>query len=134
MRVADEYVYWIVGASNDSPGEIVRLASVIRSVESAGQAVSYGINSTSLRLDAVASINLIQCVIGVVAAWFVVKDVGILPDGTKLFRPPIYATEDDRKELETKGNENVLAKAQDGHLVALTQQEETAADSKRANR
>lgn len=36
----DEYVYWIVGASNDSPGEIIRLAGVIRSVESAGQAVS----------------------------------------------------------------------------------------------
>lgn len=41
--LADEYIYWIVGASNDEPGEVVRLSSIIRSVESAGQAVSYGI-------------------------------------------------------------------------------------------
>ena len=63
--------------------------------------------------------------IGVIAAWFVVKDVGILPDGTKLYKPPIYATEEDRKELEREGDENVLAKAQDGHLVALTTEIDT---------
>lgn len=77
-------------------------------------------SSTSLRLDAVASINLIQCVIGIVAAWSVVKDVGILPDGTKLFRPPMYATTEDRQKLESRGQEEVLAKAQGGQLVALT--------------
>lgn len=38
-----EFTYWIVGASNDDPGEVVRLASIIRAIESAGQAVSYGI-------------------------------------------------------------------------------------------
>lgn len=38
-----EYTYWVIGTSNDRPGEIVRLSSVIRAVESAGQAVSYGI-------------------------------------------------------------------------------------------
>jgi len=32
-----------MGNTNDDPGEIVRLSSIIRSVESAGQAVSYGI-------------------------------------------------------------------------------------------
>lgn len=63
---------------------------------------------------------MIQCVIGIVAAWFVVKDVGILPDGTKLYKPPMYATIEDRQELERQGQAEVLAKAQGGQLVALT--------------
>lgn len=94
-----EYTYWLVGSSNDKPGEIVRLSSIIRSVESAGQAVSYGINSTAWPLFAVASLNLGFCVVGVVTAWFVVKGVGILADGTRIYTPPMYAEEQDRQAI-----------------------------------
>lgn len=98
-----EYNYWIIGAMNDDPGDIVRLASILRSIESASQAVAYGINSTKLRLDAVGGINIAQCVLSIPLAWEVVRKTGILPDGTKLVKPRIYAVDDEqRKDLVQK--------------------------------
>lgn len=87
-----------MGSSNQKSSEIVRLASIIRSVESAGQAVSYGINSTTLRLDAVAGINFGLLAIALPPAWLVVRKVGILEDGTKLVKFPIYAEDDEQRE------------------------------------
>lgn len=87
FNVQYEYCYWIIQAINDDAGEITRLASIVRGVESAGQALSYGINSTSWRLDAVASLNFGFWVVSVVPAWFVVRKAGILEDGTKIHTP-----------------------------------------------
>lgn len=87
FNIQYEFVYWIVQATNDDAGEITRLASVVRGVESAGQALSYGINATSWRLDAVSSLNFGFWVLAVVPAWFVVKQVGVLEDGTKIHKP-----------------------------------------------
>ncbi|UZJ51440.1 hypothetical protein CBS101457_000760 [Exobasidium rhododendri] len=116
-----EYIYWLIGASNDEPGEIVRLSSIIRSVESAGQAVSYGLNSTSWRLDAIASLNLGFTVAGIIPAWFVVRSVGVLADGTKIFKPAIYATKEDREVLERAGHEQVFATTKEGEKIHLTE-------------
>ncbi|MCO5565897.1 hypothetical protein L7F22_019572 [Adiantum nelumboides] len=95
-----EYTYWLVGATSDKPGEIVRLAGVIRSVESAGQAVSYGINSTSWPYYAVCSLNLAFTFVGVIFAWPVVSKTGILSDGTYLYQPPIYGEDEEREAIK----------------------------------
>lgn len=65
--------------------------------------MSYGINSTSLRLDAVAGINLAQWAIAIVPAWLVVRKLGILQDGTKIHSFAIYARKEQRAELVKQG-------------------------------
>lgn len=95
--------YWIVSGISDDPEDVIRLTSIIRGVESAGQAVSYGINSTPLRLDAIAGINLAQLLIAVIPAWFVVRKLGILADGTKIHQYAIYASSEDRNRLVQQG-------------------------------
>ena len=50
-------------------------------------------SSTSLRLDATAGINLGLCAVAIPPAWLVVRKVGITPDGTYLYRPPVYTEE-----------------------------------------
>ncbi|EPQ28045.1 uncharacterized protein PFL1_04372 [Pseudozyma flocculosa PF-1] len=98
-----EYVYFLIGHINDDPGEIVRIASVVRGIESAGQAVSYGVNSTGLRLDAVAGINMAQWAICLVPAWLVIRKLGILADGTRIHEARIYAPEEKREALKKSG-------------------------------
>lgn len=89
-----EYTYWIVSSINNDSGEITRLASIVRGVESAGQALSYGINSTGWRLDAVAGLNFGFWGICLVPAWLVIRNVGILEDGTKIHEPLAHVGED----------------------------------------
>ncbi|KAJ1018134.1 hypothetical protein NDA16_005000 [Ustilago loliicola] len=100
-----ELNYWIIGNISEDPAEIIRLASIVRGVESAGQCVSYGVNSTSWRLDAVAGLNTAQWAISVLPAWFVVKKIGILDDGTKIHEARTYAGEEERKKLKQSGLE-----------------------------
>lgn len=82
-----ELTYFIVASNNNDGGDTVRLASIVRGVESAGQALSYGINATSWRLDAVAGLNFGFYGLCLLPAWLVIRNIGILPDGTKLYAP-----------------------------------------------
>lgn len=73
-----EYTYWIMSAlSPENSPELVRLASIVRGVESAGQALSYGVNATSWRLDAVAGLNFGFYGICLLPAWSVIRHVGL---------------------------------------------------------
>ncbi|CAD6887778.1 unnamed protein product [Tilletia controversa] len=98
-----EYTYFLVGAINDDPSELIRLTSIVRGVESAGQAVSYGINSTGFRLDAVAGINMGLWGICLLPAWIVVRKVGITADGTHVHSLRTVAPEDKRAQLKAAG-------------------------------
>ncbi|GAC98435.1 hypothetical protein PHSY_006029 [Pseudozyma hubeiensis SY62] len=103
FNVMYELNYWIIGNISDDPAEIIRLASIVRAVESAGQCVSYGVNSTSWRLDAVAGLNTAQWAVSVLPAWLVVRKIGILGDGTKIHEARTYAGEEERKKLKEEG-------------------------------
>ncbi|WFD35021.1 hypothetical protein MCUN1_001867 [Malassezia cuniculi] len=92
------YTYWIVGASASKGSHISRTASIVRAVESAGQAVAYGINSTSLRTDSAAGINMAFCAFSIPFSWFVVRRVGFAADGSHLYQMPIYAENDEQRE------------------------------------
>ena len=98
-----ELNYWIVGNISEDPAEIIRLASIVRGVESAGQCVSYGVNSTSWRLDAVAGINVGQWAVSILPAWLVVRKIGVLKDGTKIHEARTYAGEVEREQLKREG-------------------------------
>ncbi|KAE8211541.1 hypothetical protein CF327_g4722 [Tilletia walkeri] len=98
-----EYTYFLVGAINDDPSELIRLTSIVRGVESAGQAVSYGINSTGFRLDAVAGINMGLWGICLLPAWIIVRQVGITADGTHVHSLRTIAPEEKRAKLKAAG-------------------------------
>ena len=98
-----ELNYWLIGNISDDPAEVIRLASIIRAVESAGQCVSYGVNSTGWRLDAVAGLCTAQWALSVLPAWLVIRKIGVLHDGTKIHEPRTYAAQDERSKLKHAG-------------------------------
>lgn len=103
FNVMYELNYWVIGNISEDPAEIIRLASIVRGVESAGQCVSYGVNSTSWRLDAVAGLNAAQWAVSILPAWLVIRKIGVLDDGTKIHEPRTYAAEEDRVKLKHAG-------------------------------
>ncbi|PWN45101.1 hypothetical protein IE81DRAFT_229549 [Ceraceosorus guamensis] len=115
-----EFMYFIIGGFGNGHEQVVRLASILRATESAGQAVSYGINSTSLRLDAVAGINFALFALSVVPVWFVVRRIGFAADGvTKLYEPPVYAEPEERAQLAAQGVEGALGHDASGKPVPV---------------
>ncbi|KAL9938388.1 hypothetical protein V8E36_003011 [Tilletia maclaganii] len=100
-----ELTYWVVGTINDDPSELIRLTSIVRGVESAGQALSYGINSTGFRLDAVAGINMGLWGLCLLPAWVVIRKIGITADGTHVHSLRSVAPEEKRAELKAAGVE-----------------------------
>ncbi|KAF2765581.1 MFS general substrate transporter [Teratosphaeria nubilosa] len=72
------YLYFVTQALAKNDAEIVRLAGLLRAVESAVQAVSYG-------LDSIAIMGEVGCIylnfglwaVSLAPAWLVVKDIGV---------------------------------------------------------
>ncbi|CAO1613788.1 unnamed protein product [Sympodiomycopsis kandeliae] len=92
FNVQYQICYWIAQGINNDAGQITRLASIVRGVESAGQALSYGLNATTWRLDAVASLNFGFWCLAVVPAWnthtapysIIHLDLDAIPDFVKV--------------------------------------------------
>ena len=61
----------------EHPRDIIRIAALLRGTESAAQAVSYGINSTSLALNIASAINFALWGLSLVPGWLVVRTIGI---------------------------------------------------------
>lgn len=81
-----DYLYWLIGTVNKSGGDIIRLSAVIRGVESAGQAISYGINSidsAKFALSGAVAVNMSFFFVCIVPAAFVIWQVGIV-NGVKV--------------------------------------------------
>lgn len=81
-----DYLYWLIGTVNRDGGDIIRLSAVVRGVESAGQAISYGINSINqsrFPLSGAVAVNLSFFAACIIPSAFVVFKVGIL-DGVKV--------------------------------------------------
>ncbi|BCS28449.1 uncharacterized protein APUU_70019S [Aspergillus puulaauensis] len=94
-----DYLYWLIGTVNRDGGDIVRLSAVVRGVESAGQAISYGINSIdTFSLSGAVAVNLSFFAACIIPSAFVVFRVGII-DGVKVHsiqqdEPPTRADAD----------------------------------------
>ncbi|KAJ5098879.1 hypothetical protein N7532_005880 [Penicillium argentinense] len=79
-----DYLYWLIGTINRDGGDIVRLSAVVRGVESAGQAISYGINSIdTFKLSGAVAVNLSFFAVCIVPSAFVIFRIGII-DGVKV--------------------------------------------------
>lgn len=79
-----DYLYWLIGTINRDGGDIIRLSAVVRGVESAGQAISYGINSIdSFALSGAVAVNLSFFAACIIPSALVIYKVGII-DGIKV--------------------------------------------------
>ncbi|KAJ6013888.1 hypothetical protein N7540_008479 [Penicillium herquei] len=81
------YLFFLVGNLAEDEEEIVRIAGLLRGVESASQAVSYGLSSLTI-MAAVGDIylNLVLWAIAIFPAWLIVKEVGTVFGDKKLER------------------------------------------------
>ncbi|KAL5334152.1 major facilitator superfamily domain-containing protein [Aspergillus crustosus] len=72
------FLYFIVGNLAKDESEIVRIAGLLRGMESASQAVSYGLSSVSI-MASVGSVymNFGLWAIALLPAWLVVKEIGV---------------------------------------------------------
>ncbi|KAE8422533.1 major facilitator superfamily domain-containing protein [Aspergillus pseudocaelatus] len=104
-----DYLYWLIGTVNRSGGDIVRLSSVVRGVESAGQAISYGINSidqTRFPLSGAVAVNLSFFALCIIPSAFVVFKVGII-NGIKVYRiQQDENVQDDDVRAVARGSDN----------------------------
>lgn len=76
-----DYLYWLVGTINRDGADLIRLSAVIRGVESAGQAISYGINSieqSSFKLSGAVGVNLSFFAACIIPSAFVIFKTGII--------------------------------------------------------
>jgi hypothetical protein len=72
-----DHLYWLIGTVNRDGGDIVRLSAVVRGVESAGQAMSYGINSIdTFKLSGAVAVNLSLFAACIIPSAFVIWNVG----------------------------------------------------------
>lgn len=79
-----DYLYWLVGTINRDGADLVRLSAVIRGIESAGQAISYGINSIdTFALSGAVAVNLSFFAACIIPSAVVIYKVGII-DGVKV--------------------------------------------------
>lgn len=66
----ENYIYWCISNLSDSPGDQIRYSSLLRGIETAAVALSYGIQAIPTPLIATASINL--------GFWFAVLPVSLV--------------------------------------------------------
>ncbi|KIY64858.1 MFS general substrate transporter [Cylindrobasidium torrendii FP15055 ss-10] len=70
-------LFWLVGEIAETQEEVVRIAGLLRAVESASQAVSYGLSSIETFATFYgAVVNLVMWAVALGPAWMVVRDVG----------------------------------------------------------
>jgi hypothetical protein len=76
-----DYLYWLVGTVNRDGADLIRLSAIIRGIESAGQAISYGINSigqSRFALSGAVAVNMSFFAACLVPSAFVIWKTGIV--------------------------------------------------------
>lgn len=63
LGIVENYIYWCIGNLSDSPGDQIRYSSLLRGIETASVAISFGVQAVPTPLIITASINF--------AFWFV---------------------------------------------------------------
>ncbi|GAA5840305.1 hypothetical protein JCM11251_006690 [Rhodosporidiobolus azoricus] len=69
------FLYWIVIQLARSPADLLRLSAFLRGLESVGAAVGFGISASTVPYTVPLGINFGLWALGLIAAWFVVKEV-----------------------------------------------------------
>ena len=63
LGIVENYIYWCISNLSDSPGDQIRYSSLLRGIETASVAISFGVQAVPTALIVTASINF--------AFWFV---------------------------------------------------------------
>lgn len=99
-----DYLYWLIGTVNRDGGDIIRLSAVVRGVESAGQAISYGINSVdSFLLSSAVAVNLSFFAACIVPSAFVIYRVGVV-NGVKVH----HIQQDETPQTSGEGSHDIM--------------------------
>ncbi|KAL3419956.1 major facilitator superfamily transporter [Phlyctema vagabunda] len=94
------YLYFVVGNIASTQAEVVRIAGLLRGVESAVQAVSYGLNSIAI-IGEVGGvyINFGLWGLALIPGWFVIKEIGVSLGDKKLERESELAVDRPTSEI-----------------------------------
>lgn len=88
LGMVENYIYWCISNLSDSPGDQIRYSSLLRGIETAGVAVSFGVQAVPTILIATASINFgfwfFALPFGYYATLQVVRKFDELDEGKKL--------------------------------------------------
>lgn len=78
------YLYFLIGQIADTREDVIRLAALLRGVESAWQAVSYGLNAVPI-FAAIGGfyLNFSLWALAMYPAWLVIRHVGVDRDTAK---------------------------------------------------
>lgn len=57
LGMVENYIYWCIGNLSDSPGDQIRYSSLLRGIETAAVAISFGVQAVPTALVVTASIN-----------------------------------------------------------------------------
>ena len=55
--MVENYVYWCISNLSDSPGDQIRYSSLLRGIETASVAISFGVQAVPTALIVTASLN-----------------------------------------------------------------------------
>lgn len=81
------YLYFVVGNLAGTEEEVIRIAGLLRGVESAWQAVSYGVSSVSI-MGQIGSVylNFALWALSLAPAWLVIREIGVSLGDRKIER------------------------------------------------
>ncbi|CAO2657094.1 Nn.00g058970.m01.CDS01 [Neocucurbitaria sp. VM-36] len=86
LNLMVDYLYWLIGTVNKNNGDLVRLSALVRGLESAGQAISYGLNSidqTEFQLSNAVSVNMSLFLFCIIPSAMVIWKSGVV-NGVKV--------------------------------------------------
>ncbi|KAI1300839.1 MFS general substrate transporter [Xylaria venustula] len=86
FSLAYNYGFWLISWLVKEPGDTVRIMSVARAAEAAGQAISSGIGSTTTPLLTILGINFALWGVVLVPTYLIVRKVGITHFGPEKLR------------------------------------------------
>lgn len=105
FALVENYVYWCIGNLSDSPGDQIRYSSLLRGIETASVAVSFGVQAVPTPLLITAALNL--------GIWFAAlpfafyATLQVVRKFEELNRRGSESTETDSTDFEGKAEEKV---------------------------
>lgn len=105
FALVENYVYWCIGNLADSPGDQIRYSSLLRGIETAAVAVSFGVQAVPAPLLATAAINMGVWFASLPFAFY--ATLKVVRKFDELSRPDAEAGKTDSADANSKLDEKV---------------------------
>lgn len=73
--MVENYVYWCISNLSDSPGDQIRYSSLLRGVETASVALSFGVQAVPTPLIVTAALNMAIWMVALPFSYFATVEV-----------------------------------------------------------